>query len=410
MNWFGFAKLIHNIYRKNPPDLEAIQAQGLLAVKIGQTFALRIDFLDAERCNYLTNLYRKTNSIAQEDTMALIAANTADDFLEHFSEFNSTPFASASIGQVHQATLASGEKVVVKLVKEQFTQQFTKDVNSLRRLFSLAIRLYPKLGRVANPLGVLEHIEEYTLNELNLNNEIAGHHQLQTIYENNKHEYDLELLHFPKIYEELSNERVMVSEQLTGLTFDELLERDELEYSQMLDLFHLHGFYMFVIGTFHGDLHPGNAILQDGKIYFIDTGAISTVSDYIRINLFHFMEALAWYDYEKCAYYLNQMSEPDRQLSGERYNIFKEKMIKLYANFEDATVSDVSLTQQMMYTIKLGVDSGMEFERNIFAIIKSLMYMDGMVLRCNPQAILMKDMRGAIKEFKQHLPEITQTR
>lgn len=54
----------------------------------------------------------------------------------------------------------------------------------------------------------------------------------------------------------------------------------------------------------------------------------------------------------------------------------------------------------MMETIKLGVNSGMRFEKGIFPIIKSLMYLDGMVLRCNPQAILLKDMRKYIDELK----------
>jgi len=54
----------------------------------------------------------------------------------------------------------------------------------------------------------------------------------------------------------------------------------------------------------------------------------------------------------------------------------------------------------MMETIKLGVHSGMVFERGMFPIIKSLMYLDGMVLKCNPEAVLLKDMRRFIEEFK----------
>jgi ubiquinone biosynthesis protein len=54
----------------------------------------------------------------------------------------------------------------------------------------------------------------------------------------------------------------------------------------------------------------------------------------------------------------------------------------------------------MMETIKLGVNSGMVFERGMYPIIKSLMYLDGMVLRCNPQAVLVRDMRKFIDEFK----------
>jgi ubiquinone biosynthesis protein len=60
----------------------------------------------------------------------------------------------------------------------------------------------------------------------------------------------------------------------------------------------------------------------------------------------------------------------------------------------------VSLTRKMMQTIKLGVHSGMAFEKGIFAIIRSLMYLDGMVLRCKPDAVLLRDMRRFIGEFE----------
>ena len=75
-------------------------------------------------------------------------------------------------------------------------------------------------------------------------------------------------------------------------------------------------------------------------------------------------------------------------------------LFELYSDFTDKTVSQVSLTKKMMQTIKLGVNSGMVFEKGIFAIIRSLMYLDGMVLRCNPDAVSMKDMRRFVKEFK----------
>jgi ubiquinone biosynthesis protein len=63
----------------------------------------------------------------------------------------------------------------------------------------------------------------------------------------------------------------------------------------------------------------------------------------------------------------------------------------------------VSLTRKMMDTIRLGVLCGMEFEEGMFDIVKSLMYMDGMVLRVNPQAVLLRDIRPFIEEFKAHI-------
>ncbi|HEX7654000.1 MAG TPA: hypothetical protein VF607_10865, partial [Verrucomicrobiae bacterium] len=100
--------------------------------------------------------------------------------------------------------------------------------------------------------------------------------------------------------------------------------------------------------------------------------------------------------YPRCAAGLNRMSAVE--ISGAAYREYEKKFLELYADFTDTTVAQVSLTRKMMQTIKLGVLHGMQFEKGIFAIIRSLMYMDGMVLRCRPQAILMRDLRPFIAE------------
>lgn len=397
MNWFGFIRLMNSIFNEDLPDLNKIQRQGLLAVKIAQTFALRIDFLDREKCQHLAKLYRQAAQIPPEAAEKLIEKNTPAGWRDAFEMIDPLPLAAASIGQVHRGRLKTGEEVVIKLVKSDFREQFRADVNSVMKLLKLAIFFYPKLRKVADPEGILANISEFTLSELDLRNEIRHGEILRQIDRDNRSRFDLGRLRFPTVYHELSGPNVLVSEFIEGPTFDELLETGALDYDDLLQLFHIHGFYMFGVGTFHGDIHPGNLIFRDGAIYFIDTGALSKVGDRIRVGLFDFFEALSLFDYPACARSLNSMAEIS--ISGERYQAFEKKFLHLYKDFTNSTVSEVSLTQKMMETIKLGVHSGMVFERGMFPIIKSLMYLDGMVLKCNPHAVLLKDMRRFIGEF-----------
>jgi ubiquinone biosynthesis protein len=398
MNIFSFIRLIIEIYLKKDPDLKWIQKQGLLAIKIGQIHALRIDFLDGKKCRKLAKLYTQTKSIPAEDSKKLIDKYGGNDFRSNFEYIEETPFASASIGQVHRAKLKTGEDVVIKIIKGDFKEQFVKDVESVRKFFKLLISLYPRLKGVANPLGIVNDIEEYTLSELDLRNEVKGQETLKKLFEEYNEKFDLSTMKFARIYGELSSENIMVSEYLEGKTFDRLLEESNLEYSKLLDLFHNHGFYMFIVGTFHGDLHPGNVIYSNDLLYFVDTGFIGNVGEKIRVGLFNFFSALSKYDYPNCAYYLNKMAEVE--IDGENYEKFKVKLIDLYSDFTDKPVSEISLTKKMMQTIKLGVNSGMVFEKGMFSIIRSLMYMDGMVLKCNPGSVLMKDMGLFIDDFK----------
>ncbi len=397
MNWLGFMGLMRQIYGPGLPDLDAIQRQGLLAVKIGQTFALRADFLDEAKCRHLAQLYRRTVNLTAENVERLIM-NLPPGWRESFSEIDPVPLASASVGQVHRARLRDGRRVAVKLIKGDFAQRFARDVRSLRRLVHAAIFFYPKLQKVADPAGILEHIEEYTLAELDLRNEVAHRDILHSLQKEWKGRFDLSGLDFPEVQRELSGERVLVTELIDGPTLDELLDQGALSYAELLKLFSIHGFFIFGPGVFHGDIHPGNIILREGKLYLVDTGAISRVGDRIRTGLFQFFEALGQYDFPACAERINQMAE--RGLEGREYLRFRTAFLGLYRDFPGTSVAQVSLTKKMMDTIKLAVNSGMVFERGMYPVIKSLMYLDGMVLRCNPQAVLIRDMREPLERFK----------
>ena len=399
MRWLIFIRLFKKIFGKKLPDLDWIQNQGLLSMKIAQTFALRIDFLPEETCTHLAKLYTKTTPIDSEDFQSLLRLYTDDSWLNQFSKIDSKPIGSASVGQVHRATLKTGEEVVIKLIKKDFKKKFTSDVKSLRRFIKFVIFFYPKLAKVADPVGILEHIESYTLAELDLRNEIKHGRELKQIYLENKDQFDLSRLKFPKVYEELSNEHVLVSEFIDGYTVDDLLTHKKMKFEDILEIFHIHGFYIFIIGTFHGDLHPGNLIVKGNDFYFIDTGAISKVGKKIQAGLFEFMEKLSNYDYIGCSHALNHMAE--KEIDGKKFDKFQANLLILYKDFAGKSVSEESLTKKMMETIKLGVNSGMIFEKGMFPIIKSMMYLDGMVLKGSPDTVLMEEMRRFISEFKE---------
>lgn len=400
MNWIQFSRLIHSIYRRGgePPDLEWIQHLGLLAVKLGQIHALRIDFLEPETCEHLARLYRSNSPLPTGDFEQLLAANTDRAFRRRFASIETRPLATASVGQVHRATLCGGGDVVIKLIKGELRDRFVEDVASLRRLMRWAIRFYPRLSRVGNPLGILEDIEGYTLAELDLRNEVTGQQTLRTIRDRHAGEFDLSRLGFPRIHTELSGANVLVSERIEGATVDELLERNALEYDRLIELFRIQGFYLLHIGEFHGDLHPGNVIVNEHGFHFVDTASVASVGDRLRRGLFAFFVALSEYDYPACAHAMNAMAE--QPLESVRFAEFTDRLVRLYADFDGATVSEISLTRKMMQTIRLAVDCGMSFERSIFSVVRSLMYLDGMVLRCNPNAVLVRDMRPALNELR----------
>ena len=126
MNWIQFGRLIHSIYGRNRrlPDLDWIQSLGLLAVKLGQVHALRIDFLKREKCEHLAKLYRRNAALPSEDFQKLLQVSAVPGFLDHFAGIEPNALASASVGQVHRARLKTGEAV---------RRRFNRSVNRLCR-------------------------------------------------------------------------------------------------------------------------------------------------------------------------------------------------------------------------------------------------------------------------------------
>lgn len=398
MGSLQFIQLIWELYfKKGLPNLEKIQRWGVLAIKIAQVHALRIDFLGPEKTTHLAKLYRGSTPINAEKIAPVL-----DRFMtEHGDKvlhLEREPFAAASVGQVYRMKLVNGDDTVLKVLKQDFKANFSRDVARIKRLFKLFIFFYPKLKSVGNPLGIIEDIETYTLTELDLRNEIKGQQTLQAIKAQYEDKLDLSALDFVQIYEDMSSADTLVSRYIDAPTFDELLTQGTLSYDDMLKLFYVHGVYMFIVGTFHGDVHPGNVLYKDKKLYFVDASYIGTVCEKLRHGLAQFFDGLTSDNFVLAAQALREMS--DVELSETQYAAFEQKFLELYSDFAGKTVSEKSLTTQMMQTIKLGIMHGMHFEQGIFAIIRSLMYLDGMVLRCNPDAVILRDMRPYMELFK----------
>ena len=252
-------------------------------------------------------------------------------------------------------------------------------------------------------MALLNHVSDYTLRELDLTNEIKGASELEEIKNNVSSNFPMELLRFPKYYENLSNKDILVSEFIVGESLEDGIKNKSLSWEKLLQLFRIHGAYLFGIGSFHGDLHPGNCIIdENGKFVFIDNGAICYAPKHINNSLFKFFEHLSKQEMESAFDSLLGMS--DYNIEGKRLQKYKSEMRKIYTGFESKPVGEQSLTRIMMETVKTAVTvAKAEFGEEAFPIIRALMYLDGLVIRTHPDVVLIKSMKPYLIEFKNGL-------
>ena len=400
MRMFTFFRFMRQILRKKPADLDWIQRQGLMAVKLAQIFALRPDLLGEEKCKQLQQLYQHAASIPPENWEETLKSKAIPNFFENFKTIDSTPLAAASVGQVHRATLHNGEEVVIKFVKQANAVKFRKEVDRMRSWLRIFLVLSPRLRKVGNPMALLNHVADYTTRELDLRNEISGAEELAQIQAQIADEFPTPKLRFPKYYPKLSNENVLVSEFIEGISLEEGIENKSLEWSTLLELFRIHGAYLFGIGTFHGDLHPGNCIIdKEGRFVFIDNGAICHAPSFVNRSLFSFFEHLSRQEMHSA--FMSLLDMTTKKPTGKKMQKYLNRMNEIYADFEKKPVGEQSLTRIMMQTVRAAVElANAEFGEEAFPIIRALMYLDGLVIRTHPEVLLIKSMGPYLDEFR----------
>ena len=395
-----FFKFMRQIMRKKPADLDWIQNQGLMAVKLAQIFALRPDLLGEEKCKQLQQLYQHAASIPPENWEETLKGKAIPNFFDNFKSIESKPLAAASVGQVHRATLLNGDEVVIKFVKQANAVKFRKEVDRMRSWLRIFLVLSPRLRKVGNPMALLNHVADYTTRELDLRNEISGAQELANIQAEIAGEFPTPKLRFPKYYPELSNENVLVSEFIEGTSLEEGIENKSLEWSTLLELFRIHGAYLFGIGTFHGDLHPGNCIIdKEGRFVFIDNGAICHAPSFVNRSLFNFFEHLSRQEMHSA--FMSLLDMTTKKPTGRKMQKYLNRMNEIYADFEKKPVGEQSLTRIMMQTVRAAVElANAEFGEEAFPIIRALMYLDGLVIRTHPEVLLIKSMGPYLDEFR----------
>ena len=391
---------MRQIMRKKPADLEWIQKQGLMAVKLAQIFALRPDLLGEEKCNQLQQLYQHAASIPPEDWESTLKEKAIEGFFDNFEWIDEKPLAAASVGQVHRARLNNGDDVVIKFVKQANAKEFRKEVDRMKSWLRIFLILSPRLRKVGNPMALLNHVADYTTRELDLRNEIHGANELKSIQDKIAEDFPTTMLRFPKYYPEISNENVLVSEFIEGMSLEEGIENKSLSWETLLELFRIHGAYLFGIGTFHGDLHPGNCIIDtEGRFVFIDNGAICHAPSFVNRSLFNFFEHLSRQEMHSA--FMSLLDMTTKKPTGKKMQKYLKRMSEIYTDFEKKPVGQQSLTRIMMQTVKAAVElANAEFGEEAFPIIRALMYLDGLVIRTHPEVLLIKSMGPYLDEFK----------
>ncbi|MBV1951929.1 MAG: ubiquinone biosynthesis regulatory protein kinase UbiB, partial [Cycloclasticus sp.] len=264
--------------RKEPRGVrirKALEDLGPIFVKFGQILSTRQDLLAPDIGAELSKLQDDVPAFDNDLARNIIEQSLGQQIDEIFSEFSVSPLASASIAQVHAATLHSGDDVVVKVIRPGIKKVIDADVAVLYTLAELANKYWGEAKRL-HPVDVVREFDATIHDELDLVREAANATQLHRNFEAS------EELYIPQIYWDYTRQNVMVMERIYGTPIGqiEVLKKKNIDLKQLaergVEIFFAQ---VFRDNFFHADMHPGNIFVSDeGQYIAIDFGIMGTVT------------------------------------------------------------------------------------------------------------------------------------
>jgi len=294
---FRRATLAHRLRR-------ALEHLGLTYVKLGQFLALRFDLLPADVCRELESLFENVRAEPFERIRSVVESELGAPIAVLFAAFGDSPLASASIAQVHEAVLADGTRVAVKVQRPGIARLFAADMRILRRAAAIADSL--RLFRAVSLVEAVDQFWIYTSQELDFVGEGRAADRLRA----NRTSREV----IPRVYWEFTTPRLLTLEFVDGVSIGALIGayvsgglpavRERLPRIALEQVLHNLAFaslhQLFVTGFFHGDPHPGNIlVLDDNRVAFVDFGIYGELTARDRELLRSFLEYLALGDFER---------------------------------------------------------------------------------------------------------------
>ncbi|MEC9285321.1 MAG: ubiquinone biosynthesis regulatory protein kinase UbiB [Pseudomonadota bacterium] len=236
----------------------ALERLGPVFIKFGQLLSTRRDLLSVEYADELARLQDRVPPFQSATAIATIEREIGRPLNAAFGTFSEQPLASASVAQVHEATLTSGEEVVVKVIRPGIEQVIREDLALILALAKLLERLSSDARRL-HLIRVVEDYEKTILAELDLLRESANTVRLRRNFESSP------LLYVPKVFDDLSSVNVLVMERVKGVPISDLatLREHGTDLKKLAER-GVETFFSQVFNDnfFHADMHPGNIFVD----------------------------------------------------------------------------------------------------------------------------------------------------
>jgi len=352
-------------------------------VKFGQLLSNRPDLFPADLIKELEKLQDGVPPISGKAAVEVVEKEFGKKIPDLLASFDEEAFASASMAQVHKATLKSGEKVVLKIQRPGIDKIIAEDIKVMLYMAEVFSNRMPSL-KSFDPIGLVRNFEDSITKELDFVHESIN---IQRFHSNfKKDETDEGYIHSPKSYPELTTARVLTLEYIEGIKISDLKKLNENGYNPELIGTRLAlSFFkqVFQYGFFHADPHPGNLlVLPNNVICFLDYGMMGSIFKKDLEALGSLFLAVRSKDIRKIVRALQQLSD---NTIIRNYRELETDINELVQNYAYKNSIDNNEISSLLLQLKdIIVKHGLKVPTHFFLLIRSMVTAEGVIRQLHP--------------------------
>jgi ubiquinone biosynthesis protein len=268
----------------------ALEELGPTFCKLGQILSTRPDLLPPEFIEELATLQDNVPPLTESQVVSMMEQELGVPWEDVFETVDPQPLAAGTIAQVHRASLATGEKVVIKIQRPDARELIEQDL-ALLEVFAEKASKRPSLKLVIDMEAVFQHLSDSLQRELDFRQEASNMQRIGEVLE------PFPRLAVPAVHRGLSTSRLLVMHDVGGGPLDSAPDGDPRREAarQLLESFYKQ---IMVDGFFHADPHPGNLMWQpqEERLYFLDLGMVGEVGAEMREHLMLMLMAFSQED------------------------------------------------------------------------------------------------------------------
>lgn len=356
----------------------ALEELGPTFVKLGQVLATRSDLLAPDLVEELSRLLDRAPSFPLAEVMQQIEAELGRPASEVFARFEPEPLAAASIGQVHRATLPSGEEVVVKVQRPGVTGVIATDLEILYDLARWAER-HTSWGKVYGFTGLVEEFERTMQEETDYTAEARHIETFRRHFRNNAHVY------IPAVYWEYTGKRLLTMEYVEGVRITDLTRLAAINVEPKLLARRVVNAVLkqiLIDGFFHADPHPGNLlVLKTGQIAFLDFGMVGRLSEDTRMRIARLVLGLVNKNTSEVVRAVLSLNVVPRQAD---LGSLRQDIDRLRAKYYDVPLQDLRLADSLGELMRLAYKYKIRMPKEFTMMVKALVTTEGVVGKLDP--------------------------